>query len=187
VQVQGERAPGQIIAAIDHFNSHAEPVDVLVITRGGGSADDLAAFSTEQVTRAVAGSRIPTLVAIGHEVDMSLAELAADQRASTPSNAAQLLVPDKKDVGQNLRSTHLQLAQALEGQLQTIQSQLQHIAVALHDTIERSLRETKHDLDRKAQLLRALSPTEAMKRGYAVLRAEGQVIKSVTMKLYNRN
>jgi exodeoxyribonuclease VII large subunit len=179
VQVQGERAPGQIIAAIDCFNSHAEPVDALVITRGGGSADDLAAFSTEQVTRAVAGSRIPTLVAIGHEVDISLAELAADQRASTPSNAAQLLVPDKKDVQQNLHSARLQLARALEGQLQTIQLQIQQTTITLHEVIERYLRDTKYDLERRTQLLKALSPTEAMKRGYAILRSQGKVIKSV--------
>ena len=67
--------------------------DVLVLIRGGGSADDLQAFSTEQVVRAVAASRIPTLVAIGHEIDVSLAELAADRRASTPSNAAEMPCP----------------------------------------------------------------------------------------------
>ena len=95
VQVQGEPAPRQITAAVDYFNSQAEPPEVLILIRGGGSAEDLAAFSTEQVTRAVAASRVPTLVAIGHEVDVSLAELAADMRASTPSNAAELLVPDR--------------------------------------------------------------------------------------------
>ena len=84
VQVQGEVAPSQITAAIEQFSAAAEPPDVVVIIRGGGSAEDLASFSTEIVTRAVAGSRIPTLVAIGHEVDLSLAELAADHRASTP-------------------------------------------------------------------------------------------------------
>ena len=98
VQVQGEVSPAQLVAAIEQFNQAAEPPEVLVVTRGGGSAEDLQAFSTEQVTRAVAASRIPTLVAIGHEVDISLAELAADQRASTPSNAAELLVPDRRAV-----------------------------------------------------------------------------------------
>src|SRR5690606_29272842 len=98
VQVQGEAAPAQVVAAIEQFNQSANPPDVLVITRGGGSPEDLHAFSTEQVTRAVAASRIPTLAAIGHEIDVSLAELAADRRASTPSNAAELLVPDRKAV-----------------------------------------------------------------------------------------
>jgi exodeoxyribonuclease VII large subunit len=95
VQVQGEVAPEQIVQAITRFNQKSLAPDVLVITRGGGSAQDLQAFSSEQVTRAVAASRIPTLVAIGHERDIALAELAADQRASTPSNAAELLLPDR--------------------------------------------------------------------------------------------
>ncbi len=95
VLVQGEQAPGQIVSAIAAANALAAVPDVLVLTRGGGSAEDLAAFSTEPVVRAVAGSRVPTLVAIGHEVDFSLAELAADRRASTPSNAAELLTPDR--------------------------------------------------------------------------------------------
>jgi len=105
VQVQGDISPSQIVGAIDTFNTLSHPPEVLVLIRGGGSADDMAGFSTEQVTRAVAASRIPTLVAIGHEVDVSLAELAADQRGSTPSNAAELLVPDKRVVLESLMTT----------------------------------------------------------------------------------
>ncbi|HMH30993.1 MAG TPA: exodeoxyribonuclease VII large subunit, partial [Methylomirabilota bacterium] len=112
VQVQGEPAPAQIAAAIDQFNAQAEPPEVLILIRGGGSAEDLAAFSSEIVTRAVVASRTPTLVAIGHEVDLSLAELAADQRASTPSNAAELLVPDRKGT--------LEALQAVTGQLEQL-------------------------------------------------------------------
>ena len=97
-QVQGAAAPAQIIRALDLLNAHGEELEAIVITRGGGSADDLQAFNVEQVVRAVAASRVPTLVAIGHEVDTSLAERAADRRASTPSNAAELLVPDRQAV-----------------------------------------------------------------------------------------
>src|SRR5690606_18856920 len=114
VQVQGESAIMQIVNAIDWFNKQAAVPDVLVIVRGGGSADDLQAFSSEQVTRSVAASRIPTLVAIGHEVDVSLAELAADRRASTPSNAAELLVPDRKEQITLLRHARRRL-EALAG------------------------------------------------------------------------
>src|SRR5581483_9878111 len=96
VQVQGESAPAQIVEALERLNEEAQPPEVIVLIRGGGSPEDLIAFSSEQVTRAVAASRVPTLVAIGHETDISLAELAADKRASTPSNAAELLVPDHK-------------------------------------------------------------------------------------------
>ena len=97
VYVQGRiRRRCRLVKAIDHFNGLPELPEVLVITRGGGSAEDLAAFSDERVVRAVAASRVPTLVAVGHEVDISLAELAADMRASTPTNAAQLVVPTNR-------------------------------------------------------------------------------------------
>src|SRR5205085_8765084 len=117
VQVQGEVAPTQIVAALSYFET-TELVDVIVVTRGGGSAEDLAAFSTEQVTRAVAGSRVPTLVAIGHEIDVSLAELAADRRASTPSNAAELLVPHRQEVLQAAHTSRTHLHQLMSAQIQ---------------------------------------------------------------------
>lgn len=97
VQVQGVAAPDQIVRAFTYFNQLAEPVDVLVLIRGGGSLEDLQAFNTEPVVRAVAGSRTPTIVGVGHEVDTSLADLAADLRAATPTNAAQLAVPDRRE------------------------------------------------------------------------------------------
>ncbi|MEI6237750.1 MAG: exodeoxyribonuclease VII large subunit, partial [Candidatus Saccharibacteria bacterium] len=95
VQVQGEAAINQIIDALTRANKMSDLAEVLVIIRGGGSSDDLAVFNDERVVRAIAASRIPTFVAIGHEINESLAEMVADKRASTPSNAAELLVPDK--------------------------------------------------------------------------------------------
>src|SRR3546814_14029383 len=103
VQVQGADSPRQLVRAITLLNQQAEEPEVLVMVRGGGSPEDLQAFSDESVVRAIAGSRIPTLVGVGHENDISLAELAADQRASTPSNAAELLTPDKKKPIANLK------------------------------------------------------------------------------------
>lgn len=178
VQVQGEMAPGQIIGAVDFFNSHAEPVDVLVITRGGGSADDLAAFSTEQVTRAVAGSRIPTIVAIGHEVNLSLAELAADQRASTPSNAAQLLVPDKRDELRRLHEVQKVILRSVQQSLETKSKSLQQTRGTLYEYIQTNLLTAQRNLDQHRQLLQVLSPRAAMRRGYAIVRANGRVIHS---------
>lgn len=93
-QVQGMDAPDQIIRALKYFNERSE-VQVIAILRGGGSADDLSAFNDEQLVRAVAGSKIPVITGIGHEVDESLVDLAADVRASTPSNAAEMLTRDR--------------------------------------------------------------------------------------------
>lgn len=178
VQVQGEAAIGQVVGAIEHFNQEAKPVEVLVITRGGGSAEDLAAFSTEQVARAVAASRIPTLVAIGHEVDISLAELAADQRASTPSNAAQLLVPDKSAEQQKFNQYKDLLIELVrqrhDERVQLLADQKRELAL----TLERLFKNAQHSLDLRAQLLAALNPLAAMQRGFAIVSSQGRVVKA---------
>lgn len=179
VQVQGEPAPQQIVAAIEYFNTHADPVDVLVVTRGGGSAEDLAAFSTEQVTRAVAGSRIPTIVAIGHEVDISLAELAADKRASTPSNAAEMLVPDKKHELAGIQDTEKALLRVLSQSVTTASLQLKDNMGHLHNSMEQLITRVIQNAASRSRLLEAFSPTAALNRGYAVIRTEqGGVLRS---------
>jgi exodeoxyribonuclease VII large subunit len=171
VQVQGEAAPAQIVAAIEQCNMSGEPPEVLVVTRGGGSAEDLQAFSTEQVTRAIAASRIPTLVAIGHEVDISLAELAADQRASTPSNAAELLVPDRRAVLAGLRSYKTQLTRSAEQVITNAASDIRTNGDALHDAAERAVEATRKQLAMQRQILRAFDPQAALQRGYALVYA----------------
>lgn len=177
VQVQGEVAIGQIVRALDYFNTHSDDVEVLVLTRGGGSPEDLAAFSTEQVTRAVAASRIPTMVAIGHEVDVSLAELAADQRASTPSNAAELLVPDKRQTLDMLQSLKLQFGQRLQEQLLSVRNGLEAGAERLHDRMKNVLRHEQQIFTSKSHLLRALNPEAPLKRGFAIIRSNGRIVR----------
>jgi exodeoxyribonuclease VII large subunit len=179
VQVQGDAAVPQIVRAIEYFNAHAEPPEVLVLTRGGGSAEDLGAFSTEQVTRAVAASRIPTIVAIGHEIDLSLAELAADKRASTPSNAAQMLVPDKKQEQHRLDAWREQLGQLLSGQVVQARNDLGIIAKALNDQMDAIIRRQSDALKLKKQLLQALSPTRTLDRGYAIVTRHGKSVTSI--------
>ncbi|MDB5185777.1 MAG: Exodeoxyribonuclease 7 large subunit [Candidatus Saccharibacteria bacterium] len=177
VQVQGEASPRQIVAALEYFNTAPE-IDVVVITRGGGSPEDLAAFSTEQVTRAVAASRTPTIVAIGHEVDISLAELAADQRASTPSNAAQLLVPDKRHVLEQLLLTKQQLNQLLTGK---VQNEVRRLGEARNDMTtmwDQYFRRLESSLKLKSQLIEAFNPESALKRGYAIVRRANEIIRS---------
>lgn len=177
VQVQGEPAPAQIVAAIQQLNALAEAPDVLVITRGGGSAEDLQAFSTEQVTRAVAASRIPTLVAIGHEVDISLAELAADKRASTPSNAAELLVPDRQAVLEQLKMRRERLTYVVEQTLATVRQELEAHADLLYRASEQVIAQAKRQLELRKQVLTAYDPQTALNRGYAIVRMHDTVIR----------
>jgi len=179
VQVQGEAAVAQIVEAIETLNVLAELPETIVVIRGGGSAEDLAAFSTEQVTRAVAASRIPTLVAIGHEVDVSLAELAADRRASTPSNAAELLVPDRTHVIAGLKTAAAQLEQLGQVRLKQAQSQLEQTATELHDRLTFLLDQTRGKLKSQSQLLAAFNPEAILRRGYAIVRTDSRTVRSI--------
>jgi exodeoxyribonuclease VII large subunit len=178
VQVQGEAAPEQITAALEQFNSLAAPPDVLVMIRGGGSAEDLAAFSTEAVTRAVAASRVPTLVAIGHEVDLSLAELAADRRASTPSNAAELLVPDRANVLAGLQEVVSLLEHSGRRQVVAARNDLKLRAAGLDQEVSDRLTRLKTALAGYPTLLSVLNPKAILRRGYAIVRQSGQAVRS---------
>lgn len=177
--VQGEQAPQQICAAIEYMQQLSDVPDVLVLIRGGGSADDLQAFSTEQVTRAVAASRIPTIVAIGHEVDVSLAELAADVRASTPSNAAELLVPDKRSERQRLRNLKKELTELTIHRLDSRAVSLDFWRQQLRHTIDARLQKASQSLQMHRSVLEAFNPKGVLSRGYALVRAQGKQLMSV--------
>lgn len=178
VHVQGEVAPAQIVQAIQQFNQLAAAPEVLVVTRGGGSAEDLQAFSTEQVTRAVAASRIPTIVAIGHEVDISLAELAADKRASTPSNAAELLVPDKRAVLAQLQGHRERLVQAVSRTVHEARAALAVERETLQGSVDQLVSQARQQLALRMQLLRAYDPQAALSRGYALVRKGKAYVQS---------
>jgi exodeoxyribonuclease VII large subunit len=178
VQVQGDAAVSQIVAAVEQFNQLTSSPDVLVVTRGGGSPDDLQAFNTEQVTRAIATSRIPTVVAIGHEVDISLAELAADQRASTPSNAAELLVPDKKALLTTLQLQKNRLTTAVNLAIETARRNLKSAVSTIRDDTERVVLRARQRFSLRRQVLEAFNPQAALNRGYALVRSGDKYIRS---------
>jgi exodeoxyribonuclease VII large subunit len=177
VQVQGEIAPAQIVEALEQFNGQAETPEVIVLIRGGGSAEDLAAFSTEQVTRAVAASRVPTLAAIGHETDLSLAELAADRRASTPSNAAELLVPDRRQALAELRKDGQKLEELITKKLQFLKAEVADAGSQLDQAWQGFSQRAARDIALKKQLLEAFNPNAALERGYALVRHQGKMVK----------
>ena len=181
VQVQGEVAPAQIVAALEQFNAAAGPPEVVVLVRGGGSAEDLAAFSTESVTRAVAASRVPTLVAIGHEIDLSLAELAADQRASTPSNAAELLVPDRQHIAAAVQAVLAQLQQAGQRHVQQARAAVRQQQAALEQSLMLRLSQAGAVINSQKQLLAALNPEAILRRGYAIVRSKDHVVRSAKL------
>jgi exodeoxyribonuclease VII large subunit len=183
-QVQGDPAADQIIRAINYFNTLEQLPEALVIIRGGGSAEDLMTFNDELLARAIAGSRVPTLVGVGHEVDHTLADMVADRRAATPTNAAEMVVPDRRDI---IRGVHQQ-ASSLGHQL--VQA-VEQYSLRTHDQLEAAFRRIRERLDDSFERLATLkvavgqvNPENVLRRGYALLRGEIAVGKSVEVETY---
>ena len=157
-QVQGLDAPEQIIRALKYFNENTD-VQMIAIIRGGGSRDDLACFNDEALVRAVAASRIPVIAGIGHEIDESLVDLAADVRASTPSNAAEMLTRDRKT--EKIREKILMMRQRMMSEINMLQSEVMQ----------------------KKRLIETLNPERILRQGYAIVEGDfeiGNVVKITT-------
>jgi exodeoxyribonuclease VII large subunit len=170
VQVQGVGAPDQMIRALKYFNEQEELPEVIVLIRGGGSADDLSAFNDEPLVREIAASRVPTLVGVGHEVDISLADLAADVRAATPSNAAQIIVPDRQEIIRALRHRVLALLPRIEQILERYGQQTSAVLQQAFAAIERRLERYEEHVRHRRQLLAEYDPRKVLARGYALVR-----------------
>lgn len=172
VTVQGASAPGQIVSAIEHFNQLSEPPDVIVLVRGGGSADDLAAFNDEPLVRAIASSRVPTLVGVGHEVDTSLVDLAADVRAATPSNAAQLLVPDREEIAARHRYMLERSLGNVEGRYLRLEDMVHQARGTMMSALIAREQSIEHEFIQLRRTIKQLNPLSVLQRGYAVVRSE---------------
>lgn len=202
VRVQGVEAPGEIASAIAYAN-HYKLADLLIVGRGGGSIEDLWAFNDERVAYAIYESEIPVISAVGHEPDVTISDFVADLRAATPSNAAELAVPDQDTLRQNLDSMSAAMATALNRQLKSAQQHLNVLSqspalrspTGYIEQREKSLELLKNRLisaqnqsiTRKNQRyiaavskLDAMSPLKVLTRGYSMAQTEkGEVLRSV--------
>jgi exodeoxyribonuclease VII large subunit len=197
VHVQGKEAVGEIVEAFAFFNklSQEERPDVLVLTRGGGGLEDLHAFNDEQVARAVYASSIPVVCAVGHERDESLADFVADVRASTPSNAAERVVPSRQDVLYEIetltRHMESRLSDVIQDHGYVVERATQLIGFILEQQKQRLLRGTegillateqwlaRMDMRRESseRMLRQVDPKRVLARGYSLVFSDGSIVK----------
>ena len=153
--------------------------------RGGGSADDLAAFNDEGLARAIASSRIPIMTGIGHEVDESLADLVADVRASTPSNAAERLVPDRQEILRRVQYGLNRIQSTIKERLEYLSSEVQRRIQEAKKQILLKIEQSEHHVQETMRILQSLNPESVLKRGYAIVTGKvviGKEIEITTIK-----
>lgn len=201
--VQGDQAAATIIDGIKFFNEQESYVDMIIVGRGGGSIEDLWAFNEESVVRAIYDSELPVVTGIGHEIDFTLSDFAADYRAPTPSAAAEESIPDIQKILDNLSQLRQRATNSMQGRtnvilrelhsldrhlnllnpVSMINNQIQHV-----DELERrlsflicnKLKETKNKVDYLSSSLKSLNPEAILDRGFAmVLDNENKIVKSI--------
>ncbi len=201
-QVQGEGAESDLIAGIEALNRTGE-ADVIIIGRGGGSIEDLWAFNSEALARAIRNSRIPVISAVGHETDFTICDFAADRRAPTPSAAAELAVPDTQELKRKLDHVIQRITAVLQTRIGAWRKQIGQLSIrrvllsptaslddrrmrlaTVSETLERIMRfrtaEKKQTLQKLSSVLAAVSPLKLMARGYAAVFSDrGDPVRSV--------
>ena len=175
--VQGPFAATAMIDALREVCAAPE-VDVVVLARGGGSFEDLLPFSDERLVRAVASSPVPVVSAVGHEQDTPLCDLAADARASTPTAAARLVVPDSAELLQRLDRARGALARGARVVVERRRQRVEHTHERLRRAPALAVERKRARLEHCAGRLRALSPRATLQRGYAIVRSDDEIVRS---------
>lgn len=202
VRVQGVEAPPEIAGAIRYANEF-QVADLIITGRGGGSIEDLWAFNDERVARAIYASEIPVISAVGHEPDVTISDYVADRRASTPSNAAEIAVPDSREMRELLASFEIRSSQAMRKQLSALRERLNNLRSArvlsaptaqfdnrrmeldrMRDRLlaaeERCLSQSRERFVKLTSALDAMSPLRVLTRGYAIAaEPDGRSVRSV--------
>ena len=177
--VQGPRAAGAVVEALRRL-SEVPGLDVVVVARGGGSFEDLLPFSDERLVRAIASCAVPVVSAVGHEQDTPLCDLAADVRASTPTAAARLVVPDLRELHERLDRARSGLERGARRSLESKVGRLEQAHERLRRAPALLVERRRAGLEHAAGRLRTLSPRATLNRGYAIVRADEAIVRSAT-------
>jgi len=201
VKVQGIGAADEIINSIRYANESGLGLEILVIARGGGSIEDLWTFNEEKLVRAVFDSKLPIVSAIGHEVDFTICDFVADVRASTPSNAAEIIFPDMDEIVKKLNDFKYDLRVFMNNKVEAIENNLNNISNNFHfnkpinilntykiklDEYDRNILNIKNDklykinssLDNMNKLLESFGPEQTLRRGYSFVIKDGKLVNS---------
>jgi exodeoxyribonuclease VII large subunit len=178
--VQGDGAPRALARAIERVGRWGE-ADTLIVGRGGGGREDLWAFNDERVARALASSPVPTISAVGHEIDLTVCDLVADWRAPTPSAAAEAAVRAQVEATAELRALASRLGLAMDAQLAAIRARFASVVRQVTNASARGLERRRGRLEHAAARLNGVSPLATLARGYAVARhSTGRALTSVS-------
>ncbi|MBS1518913.1 MAG: exodeoxyribonuclease VII large subunit [Bacteroidetes bacterium] len=206
--MQGAGSADSICSSVKKANSLPDKPEIIVITRGGGSIEDLWTFNEEKVARAVFGSGIPVVSAIGHEVDYTICDLAADMRAPTPSSAAELIFPDVRDLMLRIKAAESSLNRQVYNKFSNLRNvlaniernyyfmrpvdlmnefraNLDSIGSSILNETRRKLNQIKNSLETNQKLLNTLNPDNILKRGYTIIKRGDKIItarKNINIK-----
>jgi len=170
-QVQGMGAAEQMIGSLRKLNERGD-LDVIAVIRGGGSADDLAVFNDEMLAREIAVSKTPVITGIGHEVDESMADLVADVRASTPSNAAQILTPDKNAEKARAVESVERVGDLVHRKCDETQNSVVILTTKTKDVLTSKVDNAKIEVEKIYKILEQLNPERVLERGYSIVRGD---------------
>ncbi len=176
-KVQGEDAEGELIKGLLYFEQK-QKVDVIIIGRGGGSAEDLWVFNSERLARAIYAANTPIVSAVGHETDFTICDFVADRRAPTPSAAAELVVPDRTEMRRRVDALQKLIGQKVGMLFQKKRRDCLDRERALHKGMQRCLEAKRHALQLAAGKLQALNPLAVLARGYSIAEKQGKAVYS---------
>ena len=179
--VQGDNAAKELLNAFNIAQTY--PLDTLLIGRGGGASEDLSAFNDETLVRALAGSKMPIIACIGHEIDSTLVDFVADKRASTPTGAAELATVDQREILEHLSFSLQDMEESIKGRVNDLKEDVESLNKDLNQSILNLLKQETQLLARKKETLEALNPNNVLSRGFTLtVDQSGHPIKSKTAK-----
>ena len=176
--VQGDGAAEQIAHNIDYINATRDDIDLMIVGRGGGSAEDLWPFNEEAVARSIYASRIPVISAVGHEIDFSISDLVADVRAATPTAAAQIAVPDTSELAEDIEDLKNSMYRQLKNNAQYARIKVENIYEGMKNQLTGNVAELRHEIERMKLTLEYNDPRKIMDKGYSIVRDQnGNVLR----------